>query len=184
MEIQEEIISSWWVQSKALLIMCGVSQKRMPSIRARRSDLCPGGARFGRADARHAQFRDTHSFATRTVSRHAQFRDMHSFATRTVLRHAQFCDTHSFATRTVLLMATVRKLANALALSYRHILWHAPPKNGETFSSIMNRSRCFCARRLLKKVPSGKAVRQPLPSSPPPSPTAIWWDHAATASIN
>ncbi|WP_193771117.1 hypothetical protein [Candidatus Magnetaquicoccus inordinatus] len=29
MEVQEEIISSWWVQGKALLKMCGVSQKRM-----------------------------------------------------------------------------------------------------------------------------------------------------------
>uniref|UniRef100_UPI001D0E6E8B hypothetical protein n=1 Tax=Candidatus Magnetaquicoccus inordinatus TaxID=2496818 RepID=UPI001D0E6E8B len=57
MEVQEEIISSWWVQGKALLKMCGVSQKRMRSIRARRTDLCPAGALFGRADARHAQFR-------------------------------------------------------------------------------------------------------------------------------
>ncbi|WP_130471656.1 hypothetical protein, partial [Candidatus Magnetaquicoccus inordinatus] len=47
MEVQEEIISSWWVQGKALLKMCGVSQKRMRSIRARRTDLCPAGALFG-----------------------------------------------------------------------------------------------------------------------------------------
>ncbi|WP_227657697.1 hypothetical protein, partial [Candidatus Magnetaquicoccus inordinatus] len=55
--VQEEIISSWWVQGKALLVMCGVLQKRMRSIRARRTDLCPTGALFGIADARHAQFR-------------------------------------------------------------------------------------------------------------------------------
>ncbi|WP_130472865.1 hypothetical protein [Candidatus Magnetaquicoccus inordinatus] len=57
MEIQEEILSSWWVQGKALLKMCGVLQKRMRSIRARRTDLCHEGILFGRADARHAPFR-------------------------------------------------------------------------------------------------------------------------------
>ncbi|WP_265332112.1 hypothetical protein [Candidatus Magnetaquicoccus inordinatus] len=39
MEVQEESISSWWVQGKALLVMCGE------------------GALFGRADTRQAQFR-------------------------------------------------------------------------------------------------------------------------------
>jgi hypothetical protein len=42
----------WRVQGRAMLVMYGVLREQMRSICARRTDLCPVGARFGRADAR------------------------------------------------------------------------------------------------------------------------------------
>ncbi|WP_193771004.1 hypothetical protein [Candidatus Magnetaquicoccus inordinatus] len=74
MEVQEEIISSWWVQGKALLEMCGVSAE---------------------ANAKHS--RTPHKFVPRRGTLWEGGRP----------------------TCTVSLVATVRKLANALALPAR-----------------------------------------------------------------